>query len=490
MNPLEIVHFLEELIRSETKVIAFSVVSVGITLGAVYILRKWVFPKGDSEKESALKNAEIARKDADIARKDSEIGNLERKLEDRERKIAAGEQLLEQAEHRHQREKSAFQQQNAELSKACEDLKDENVELASNTASARLKVEQSKKDYDLFYRRAVTAVTKYKVRAQALEGQINQIEQKEGRFWESPVGSAPPFRTLNPTNATIIAVTNLKGGVGKTSLTANIAATYWKMGKRVLVVDLDHQASLTFLCLSPEQIKDLAPGGGKFVQNVLKASANHAAAAWNNLMPINSHGSCILAASEELITIEEQVKARWLLNPNGFDLRFILRAALHDSMIQERFDIILLDCPPRLTPASINAMTCSDFVLIPALLDRTSTEAVPRLLNWLRGLKNQGVSSDLSVLGVVGNRAHSRTKLSIREKNVWTELQVTCNDIWGTSVPHFETHVPTSAQFAEAAAKREFAAFHPKLEKIFTKLVAEIEKRRVQHESSRVTAAS
>ncbi len=85
------------------------------------------------------------------------------------------------------------------------------------------------------------------------------------------------------------------------------------------------------------------------------------------------------------------------------DVRFRLRAILHTKEIADRFDFILLDCPPRLTTACINALAASDYVLIPVLPNVISTAAVPRLLRWLKNLRLVACP-DLAVLGIVGNK--------------------------------------------------------------------------------------
>jgi cellulose biosynthesis protein BcsQ len=326
-----------------------------------------------------------------------------------------------------------------------------------------------------------------------LTDQIKKIDKLEGRIWESPLrDGVPAFRPTNGESPAIIAIANLKGGVGKTTLTANIGATYRRMGKRVLVVDLDHQTSLTGLCLNGEQIMDLRVGDGKYVSNVLEASANHASIAWNNLVALSQPDAFILAANKELADVEEQVKAHWLLHDDTPDSRYLLRAALHDRMIQERFDVILLDCPPRPSTCLINALTCCDFVLIPAKPDRPSTDTVPYLLAWLRKLKAQGICPDLKILGLVANMAYPRNKdcLISRERVVWNDVQSKCAQEWDERVHAFARFVPNSTQFAEAAAAREFAADHPKLESIFDDLVNELEEQRAHHASPSAAAVS
>jgi cellulose biosynthesis protein BcsQ len=478
MNPVDLFHFLTNVLRSQAEVIAAFLVGVFLTVIAFYTIRRWLF---HSETDLAKKDAEIARKDSEIARKEAENVALARKIE-------AEEQQAQTAKKKYLREKKQLQETIAQLS---ENSKEHHAELATDAETHKKDLEAAQKLLDLYKRKAVTVVVSYKKQLAAQTDHIKEIDALEGRIWEAPPRPPiPPFRPLEERQAVIIAVTNLKGGVGKTSLTANLAATLWQRGKKVLAVDLDHQASLTNLCLSLERIHDLTLGDRKFVENVLKARDDFARVAWNNLTHLNDDGSCLLAASEDLADVEEHAKAQWLIAPGAFDMRYILRAALHDPLIQDRFDIILLDCPPRWTPASINALACCDFVLVPVLLDRTSAEAVPRLLAWMKSLKNKNVCPDLAILGIIGNRAFRKQQLTKREQGVWEILQGACADRWGAPVYLFSRFLPTSAQFAEAAERREFAAFDESLRPIFEELANEIDERKAHHEGVRTAAVS
>src|SRR5207245_5019301 len=90
-----------------------------------------------------------------------------------------------------------------------------------------------------------------------LTEQMQSIVNLAGKIWEKPiVVPIPPFRPLATRNAPVIAVTNLKGGVGKTTIAANLGATLWSQGYRVLLIDLDYQGSLTSLCLDGQRISD------------------------------------------------------------------------------------------------------------------------------------------------------------------------------------------------------------------------------------------
>jgi chromosome partitioning protein len=274
---------------------------------------------------------------------------------------------------------------------------------------------------------------------------------------------------------------NLKGGVGKTTLTANIAITYSRhMNKRVLAVDLDFQASLTNLCLPADRFAELQLGNGRLIDNVFKDwSAGVANRAFSNISQTREPKLHLLANSERLAKVEEDAKARWIMN-QGPDLRSVLRSALHDSVFQDNFDVILLDCPPRWTTGSINAIACCDYVLIPTVLDRVSSEAVPRLLGWLRDLRRASpeLYGHFEILGVLGNLAFPRPKLIAAEQAIWEELPGKCKATWSAPVYHFATIIKDKAEFRRAANSRDFAALHPDLQPTFRDLVAEIESRR------------
>ncbi len=484
MNPLELFHFLTNLLRTGAEVIAAFFVGVVLTIVAAYMVRRWVFPQKDADADLSKKDAEIARKEAEIARKVTENVQLQQRIE-------AEAKQAKTAGKKNQRERTELLETIDKLKQQCAETKDNHATLASDAESHQKELEEARKELDLYKRKAVTVVRIKNAQLAAQTDHVKMIEALEGRIWEAlPRPPIPRFRSLAERKAVIIAITNLKGGVGKTSLTANLAATYSQQGKKVLAVDLDHQASLTNLCLSLERIHDLKRGDGKFVENVLKAQGDFARVAWNNLTHLNENGSCLLAASENLADVEEHAKAQWLINPGGLDMRYLFRSALHDPLIQDRFDVILLDCPPRWTPASINALACCDFVLIPVLLDRTSAEAVPRLLAWLNVLKKKNVCGDLSVLGVVGNRAYRKQQMTKSEHGVWEALQKKCDDTWGEAVHHFARFLPNSVQFAKAAEQRAFAARDVTLGPIFEELVTEIELRKAQHEGRRVATVS
>src|SRR5262249_38649480 len=123
------------------------------------------------------------------------------------------------------------------------------------------------------YNNLITVATSLKKQVASLNDQAKLFEKLQGQLWDLPVDPAAlvPFRALGKNKAAIIAVINLKGGVGKTTLSANIGITYARqMERRVLAIDLDFQASLTSLCLSSADISHLMIGDGRLIDNVFK----------------------------------------------------------------------------------------------------------------------------------------------------------------------------------------------------------------------------
>jgi cellulose biosynthesis protein BcsQ len=263
-----------------------------------------------------------------------------------------------------------------------------------------------------------------------LQKRLTDLETFDGRLWERASVSAPPaFIDKTRRKTSFIAVMNLKGGVGKTTLTANLGAALARRGRCVLLVDLDFQGSLSRLCLNTSDRGDLVrkqwtasrlldPGNGlppapdlalslaQRVRSVLRADLTFD----------------VICADEDLAEAELRAQARWLVTQQP-DARFLLRRALHAPDVFARYDYVFFDCPPRLTTACVNALGCCDHLLVPVLLEQGSVEALPRTLAWLTRLPHV---SHARVLGVVANRAEFyRDHLIAAQQTVYNYLPLT-----------------------------------------------------------------
>lgn len=222
--------------------------------------------------------------------------------------------------------------------------------------------------------------------------------------------------------ARIIAVVNQKGGVAKTTSVASIGAALAEMGQKVLVVDLDPQACLTFsLGLDPETI-DMS------LHDVLleRVSAGM-------VVRPTEDGVALLPATIDLAGTEAH-----LLTKTGRE--HALRIALED--IVSDYSYVLFDCPPSLGVLTINALTAADEVLIPLQCETLSHRGVGQLLDTVRDVQKL-TNPRLRVLGVLATLYDARTK---HARAVIADIEERYQ------LPVLEPPIAKSIRFAEAPA--------------------------------------
>ncbi|MGB8020246.1 MAG: AAA family ATPase [Candidatus Nanopelagicales bacterium] len=220
----------------------------------------------------------------------------------------------------------------------------------------------------------------------------------------------------------MIAIANQKGGVAKTTTVASIAAALAEFGQRVLAVDLDPQACLTFsLGLDPESLETS-------MHDVLLGRVEARRA-----VVVTDEGIHVLPATIDLAGTEAQ-----LLTRTGRE--FALRTALAD--VADDYDVILLDCSPSLGVLTINALTAAGEVLIPLQCETLSHRGVGQLLDTIADVRRI-TNRDLVVLGVLPTLFDSRTNHS---RAVLADIQ----DRYDLAI--LGPSIPRSIRFAEAPA--------------------------------------
>ena len=317
-----------------------------------------------------------------------------------------------------------------------------------------------------------------------LKKQFEEITDFDGEPWENRLSeSSKFFLPKEKRRCRVIAVANIKGGVGKTTITQNLGATLWSRGKRVLLVDLDHQGSLSRRCLSRERFEDMTRQSS-VVTNLFEPSVNLADfPKWAKRL--DKAEAFLVGADERLHRAEEQAKVHWLANLRTDDIRCLLVQALHQKSIAQHFDYVLLDCPPRMTTAYINGMVASDYLLIPVIVDPLSVEGVPRQLGWVRRLSRTKVIPNTQLLGIVANRSGTRDALYPREESIWSGLSQDYESAWGSEVYCFQNHIYPTVRISDANLQSKVPAFEPELRARFQDLADEVERRVEQFEPDR-----
>ncbi len=190
----------------------------------------------------------------------------------------------------------------------------------------------------------------------------------------------------------IIAVSNQKGGVGKTTTSVNLAACVAEKGKRVLLVDIDPQGNAS----SGLGVTERTPSIYDVLLGEESAEAAIRKTDFDNLSVLPSD-MALAGAEIELVAIPER--------------ETLLRKAL--ETVRSQYDYIFIDCPPSLSLLTLNAMTAADSVLIPIQCEYYALEGVGQLMNTLQLVKKR-LNPALEIEGVVLTMLDGRTNLGLQ----------------------------------------------------------------------------
>ena len=267
-------------------------------------------------------------------------------------------------------------------------------------------------------------------------------------------------------NCKVIALTNQKGGVGKTTTAVNLGVCLSKQGKRVLLVDADAQANLT-MSLGYPRPDDLPISLATIMQDIIddkpfdvqKGILHH------------SEGVDLLPSNIELSGLEVRLI-------NAISRERVLTTCINE--VKKNYDYVLIDCMPSLGMLTINALAAADSVVIPTQPHYLSAKGLELLLRSVSKVRRQ-INPHLRIDGILMTMVMPRTNIS-------KEVTALVRSAYGQNIKVFDAQIPHSIRAVEATAEGKSIFAYDKGGKVaaayeqFGKEVAHIgEKQKKQH---------
>lgn len=248
--------------------------------------------------------------------------------------------------------------------------------------------------------------------------------------------------------AVVISIITQKGGVGKTTVVNALCSTLTKRNYRVLAIDMDPQGNLSF---SFDADADNAPT----IYDVLKGEMSEVGAIQR--LPISD----IIPSNILLSSVE--------LEYTGKNREFLLSRAV--DKLANLYDIILIDSPPGLGALTINALTASNYVIIPMLPDIFSLQGLTLVYDTIEYIQNT-INDKLKISGILVNRYMKRSRL---HKEIYGTAQLICHKL---NINLFNTVIRNSRSLSEAqSVQTGITEYSPRSAgvKDFDALVSELE---------------
>lgn len=267
-------------------------------------------------------------------------------------------------------------------------------------------------------------------------------------------------------NCKVIALTNQKGGVGKTTTAVNLGVCLSKQGKKVLLVDADAQANLT-MSLGYPRPDDLPISLATIMQDIIddkpfdvqKGILHH------------SEGVDLLPSNIELSGLEVRLI-------NAISRERVLTTCINE--VKKNYDYVLIDCMPSLGMLTINALAAADSVVIPTQPHYLSAKGLELLLRSVSKVRRQ-INPHLRIDGILMTMVMPRTNIS-------KEVTALVRSAYGQDIKVFDAQIPHSIRAVEATAEGKSIFAYDKGGKVaaayeqFGKEVAHIgEKQKKQH---------
>lgn len=231
--------------------------------------------------------------------------------------------------------------------------------------------------------------------------------------------------------AVVLAVSNQKGGTGKTTTCENLGIGLAQEGKKVLLVDTDPQASLT-VALGYPRPDDLSFTLSDAMEKVM---LEQSIAPGEGLLH-HPEGVDLMPANIMLSGLEVSLV-------NAMNREKILKQYL--DTVRREYDFILLDCMPSLGMLTVNALAAADQVLIPVQAQYLSAKGLEQLLQTISKVRRQ-INPKLKIEGILLTMVDSRT-------NYAKEISALIREAYGNNIKVFSTDIPRSVRAAEISAE-------------------------------------